>query len=194
MRECKKYNTAFFTGLLILISFAINAEAKTFGFTGIKESEVYNFPITRNSATHEKTGDIYPEISFANALGNKINLSELKGKVVFINFWATWCLPCRVEMPSINTLYKKYKDDKSIVFIMVDADNKLKSSQKYMDKRRFELPVFEAVSSIPEEIFNGTLPATLIIDKYGRIVFKHEGMARYDKPEMMKFIEDLKNQ
>ena len=66
----------------------------------------------------EQTG-----VLFKDETGNITDLSDLKGKVVFINFWATWCPPCIAEMPSINKLQEKFKDNEDFLVLMVDADN-----------------------------------------------------------------------
>ncbi|MBC7654025.1 MAG: TlpA family protein disulfide reductase, partial [Oligoflexus sp.] len=96
--------------------------------------------------TEQKSG-----ILFRDENGNVIDLAELKGKVVFINFWATWCPPCIAEMPSINKLQEKFKDNKNFVVLMVDADNKLEKSKKFMTKNGYSLKVFTPASQIPQE-------------------------------------------
>ncbi|MGY0039594.1 TlpA family protein disulfide reductase [Pedobacter sp. NJ-S-72] len=78
-------------------------------------------------------------IKFKDVNGKEIDLGELRGKVVFLNFWATWCPPCLAEMPSVNALHEKFKDDKDVVFILVDADSQLPKAQKFMDKKGYGL-------------------------------------------------------
>ncbi|MGH2643105.1 MAG: TlpA family protein disulfide reductase, partial [Chitinophagaceae bacterium] len=68
------------------------------------------------------------DIYFKDGNGHTFSLSSLKGKVVFINFWATWCPPCRAELPSIKKLYEKFKDNNKIMFLMVDVDEEYKHS------------------------------------------------------------------
>src|SRR5690606_1944821 len=89
------------------------------------------------------------DILFTNPEGEVINLSAQRGKVVFINFWATWCPPCIAEMPSINTLYSEFRNNDKVMFLMVDVDNNRAKSQKFMDKRKYELPIYTPASSIP---------------------------------------------
>jgi thiol-disulfide isomerase/thioredoxin len=132
-------------------------------------------------------------IKFKDIKGREINLAELKGKVVFINFWATWCPPCLAEMPSINTLHQKFSTDQDVVFIMVDADGDFQKSQNYMDKRRYKMPVYTMASSIPESLFKGSLPTTIVFDKKGRISFHEQGAANYSSQKFVDFITQLKN-
>lgn len=130
-------------------------------------------------------------VLFKDSNGKVIDLASLKGKVVFINFWATWCPPCRAEMPSINKLYKKYKDNKNVVFIMADVDGTIESSTAFMKKKGYVLPVHIPVSSIPEAYFSGSMPTTIILDKQGRLSFDHVGAADYGNPEVTAFIDKL---
>ena len=134
----------------------------------------------------EKTG-----VLFKDETGNIINLSDLKGKVLFINFWATWCPPCIAEMPSINKLQEKFKDNKDFIVLMVDADNQPDKSIKFMAKRNYNLKVFTPASQIPTELLGNALPTTVILNKKGKTVFKHEGGADYTNQEFIKFVEIL---
>lgn len=131
------------------------------------------------------------EVLFRDQDGNTIDLSAQKDKVVFINFWATWCPPCLAEMPSINKLYQQFKDDEEVMFIMVDVDNKPEESGAFMKKKGFALPVYTPAGEIPAKYFSGTLPTTVILDKSGSIVFHHEGVADYSNSEVAGFIRKL---
>ncbi|MBD1366060.1 TlpA family protein disulfide reductase [Mucilaginibacter sp. ZT4R22] len=131
------------------------------------------------------------DIAFQNAAGQTIRLSQLKGKVVFLNFWATWCPPCRAEMPSINALHQKLKDDSNLVFIMVDADSQLANAAQFMAKYAYDLPLYQVISDVPQSVYSGSLPTTVIFNKAGELVFKHDGMANYDSGEVEEFLMKL---
>lgn len=131
-----------------------------------------------------------PSVVFKDGSGRTIDISKQKGKVLFINFWATWCPPCIQEMPSINTL-KKQLNEKDILFLMVDVDDNYKKSSKFMEKNKYDLPVYTAVSSVPQQFLSGSIPTTVIIDKEGKVVGRHEGGADYMNPELVKFFKDL---
>jgi thiol-disulfide isomerase/thioredoxin len=131
------------------------------------------------------------DIAFRDASGKDISLKQLKGKVVLLNFWATWCPPCRAEMPSLNSLHQKLKTDTNIVFIAVDADSKLKESAQFMAKYDYHLPLYEVMSDVPESVYGGNLPTTVIFDKEGTMVFRHEGMANYDTERVKGFLQKL---
>lgn len=145
-------------------------------------------------------GEAYPAVSasesqddilFKTPEGQLVNLSQLRGKVVFINFWATWCPPCIAEMPSIQELYTTFKDDDQVVFLMVDVDNKPDRSLKFMKKGNYDLPVHVPASAIPSTFLGSAIPTTLVLNKKGKIALKHEGMGNYAAPEFQTFIKKL---
>lgn len=130
-------------------------------------------------------------VLFKDETGKVIDLTDLRGKVVFINFWATWCPPCIAEMPSINKLYAQFKDNENFVLLMVDADNQPEKSKKFMNKKNYDLKVFTPASQIPAEFLGNALPTTVLLNKKGEIVFKHEGGADYTNKEFIKFVAGL---
>lgn len=138
----------------------------------------------------EKTGRNTP-VYFADGSGNRIDAANQDDKVVFINFWATWCPPCIAEMPSIEKLYDNFKDNDNMVFIIADVDNKYEQSVSFMKNKKLNLPVHVPVDNIPGHWLGGAIPTTLILDKRGDIVVRHEGMADYSRPEVMDFIQKL---
>ena len=132
-----------------------------------------------------------PDVTFQDTKGKTIHLDDLKGKVVFINFWATWCPPCIAEMPSINVLYEKLKNNPNIVFLIVDADGDFKKSVPFMQKRRFTMPLCKVTSGVPESLASTAIPVTTIIDKAGRITFHHEGGIDYSNPKIQAYLETI---
>ena len=182
-------------GCILALAFTMlmifSPSTKALVLTGLMKIGLFQ-PSVKEIPEAEKASNPLPGgISFYDTAGNLINLSEQKGKVLFINFWAVWCPPCIAEMPSINTLYNKFKDDRNVVFLMVDVDGKPEKSLKFMQKRGFSLPVHVPASAIPENIFSGSIPTTLIVDKKGNIVFHHSGGADYSNPKLIKYLEEL---
>lgn len=130
-------------------------------------------------------------IQFKDSSGNTLDLGDLKGKVVFLNFWATWCPPCIAEMPSIHKLYEQFKDNKEVVFVMVDADSDFPKAQKFLDKKGYKLPVYAVASNIPKSIFAGSLPTTVVFDKMGRVAYNEVGAADYANEKFVEFLKKL---
>jgi thiol-disulfide isomerase/thioredoxin len=131
-------------------------------------------------------------IKFKDANNKVVSLGDLEGKVVFLNFWATWCPPCLAEMPSINKLHLQFASDPNVVFLLIDADSDFKKSQGYLDRKNYKLPLFTFASDIPDVIFKGSLPTTIVFDKKGRIAYNGVGAANYASPKFLSFIKELK--
>jgi thiol-disulfide isomerase/thioredoxin len=131
------------------------------------------------------------DVTFRDSAGRIISLSSLKGKVVFINFWATWCPPCLAELPSINTLHDKLSNNPSVVFLIVDVDNQPRKSVPFIKNHGYNLPVFETITDIPSEMLSGSIPTTLVINKQGLMVFKHEGVADYNSDKFIGYLQKL---
>ncbi len=167
------------TGIIVLVVSGIVAFTWLGNTSNGDQTQVTDSLSADNSPTF---GDIH---------GNTVSLGSLKGKVVFLNFWATWCPPCIAEMPSINTLRQKLSDRKDIVFLMVDMDGDAGKSQAFMDRNTYTLPVYVPNGPIPPEMLGNAIPTTVVLDKTGKIVFRHEGGADYSHTEFMAFISNL---
>ncbi|QWX84484.1 TlpA family protein disulfide reductase [Cellulophaga sp. HaHaR_3_176] len=116
------------------------------------------------------------------------NFKVHEGKVVLINFWATWCPPCVAEMPSFQALYNDYKDD--VIFVFVANDEK-KNVDTYLVKKDYSLPVFYEKSKRPIELTSGSIPTTYILDKSGAIVVKEKGAADWNSDMIRQLLDTL---
>ncbi|MGO1595140.1 MAG: TlpA family protein disulfide reductase [Sphingobacterium sp.] len=132
-----------------------------------------------------------PHLRVKDAQGNRIELSSLKGKVVFINFWATWCPPCIREMPSIRRLRKKYKENEDLVFLLIDVEGNLKLSQAFLKLRGIDLPVYAVEGDIPDDFLPAGIPTTLLIDRANYVAGRQIGGADYMAPGIIARIDQL---
>lgn len=117
-----------------------------------------------------------------------VNLAQFKGKVVFINNWASWCPPCIAEMPSIQNLKNNFNNDE-VMFLMVSYDDSAEKAMRFMRKKNFDFDVYFPGKKYP--FHTESIPATFIIDKNGKVVASHSGMSNFDNPELVKKIKDL---
>ncbi|MBC6992109.1 TlpA family protein disulfide reductase [Hymenobacter sp. BT491] len=122
--------------------------------------------------------------------GKAINLSDLKGKVVFVNLWASWCPPCRAEMPGIEALYKKV-DHSKIAFVMLSLDDDAAKARKFVQSQGYTFPVFLRTGNLPAPFDSNSIPSTVILGPDGRVAARHDGMAEYDTPEFKASLEQL---
>lgn len=183
-----KSNIGFIIGMVLLAIIAFNPGAKSLILKGLIKSGLYEPDFVPAKAKGEGTA---PSALFRSVNGELIDVAKSSGKVIFLNFWAEWCPPCIAEMPSISNLAKHFKDEKNLLFLMANVDGELKSSQDYFEKNKYQLPAFIPAGPIPKNIFQGTLPTTIIINKNGDIVYQRDGIADYNTQKTKDFIKRL---
>ncbi len=184
----RKHGFSALMGIAVVIML-VSPDAKSFILRQMMHTGLFNASIdTENSATsNQPATDFY----FEDSQGNIQNTKSLRGKVVFINFWASWCPPCRAEFPSIEALYSNYKDNPNMFFLMINEDNNLAAAHSYLEKENYTVPFYKSKGNVSEEIYTGMLPTTIVLDKEGRIRLHHTGFANYGSEKFMKQIEDL---
>jgi thiol-disulfide isomerase/thioredoxin len=123
--------------------------------------------------------------------GNPVDGSSLKGKTLFINLWATWCGPCRVEMPSIQNLYNKSDKDK-VAFIMLalDQNDPFTKVKNYVRDKEFTFPVYFPASELPSLLQVRSIPTTFIVNSSGNVVLKETGTTNFDTEAFRKFLHE----
>lgn len=171
----------------VIITLLLSTTAKSWLLQQAVSVGIFNAKIKTPQQGNNLTTASY--FNYSNEQGEAFSTSDLKGKVIFINVWASWCPPCRAEMPELEELYQKFKNDDRIVFLFLNEDEDVKKGIEYLKKSNFAIPFYKANGRIPEEIFTSSLPTTVVINKDGKIVMKHNGVAGYNNS---KFIDQLK--
>lgn len=147
-----------------------------------KLSNDYNNEIISQSTENQKQQsnktNPAPDFTVLDTNGNKVSLSDYKGKPVVLNFWATWCYYCKEEMPDFNEAYKNHPD---VQFLMVNATDgvqeTLEKAKSYVNEQGFEFDIFFDTNQ--EAVYNyhvSGFPTTYFIDKHGDIVAQRTGM------------------
>jgi len=137
------------------------------------------------------SGAAYPHnLPLVTLDGKAVNLSDLKGKVVFVNLWASWCPPCRAEMPGIEALYKKV-DHSKIAFVMLSLDDDAAKARKFVQAQGYTFPVYLRTGNLPAPFDSNSIPSTVILGPDGQVATRHDGMAEYDTPEFKAALEKL---
>jgi len=117
-----------------------------------------------------------------------IDFENLKGKVVLVNYWATWCPPCVAEMQSLQNLYNAYKDE--VVFLFITTDSEVVTID-FLNKNKYTIPCYNAISNLPSELDTSSIPATFLIGKQGNIVIKKTGSADWNTKQIRTMINSL---
>lgn len=132
------------------------------------------------------------DFSVRNLDDQVIDVNTFKGKVIFLNMWATWCGPCRAEMPSIQELYHSI-DHEKVAFIMLslDFDENRPKVVRYVKDRSFTFPVYQPASPLPNQLQVPSIPTTFVIGKDGKVKMKKVGTANYSTEKFRKFLEEL---
>ncbi len=123
---------------------------------------------------------------------NNQSFDQFKGKVIFLNLWATWCGPCKAEMPSIQKLYDQLDHDKfKFVMLSIDRDRDFEKVKRYVADRAFTFPVYANQGHLTDQLSVPSIPTTFVISAEGKIVMKEVGMKNYDTQKFKKFLERL---
>ena len=135
-------------------------------------------------------GEIAPDFTLKDLKGTEVNLKEFRGKVVLLNFWATWCPPCRKEIPSMVEIYKKYKD-RGLEIIGVNLDKLGKSEvEKFSLEHKINFPVLLNPSGNVASLYGVVvLPTTVFLDRNGRIKGRISGAVDWTAEANLSTIE-----
>ena len=142
---------------------------------------------------HPEVGYRAPDFALPTLEGKTVRLSDFRGKkAIFLNFWATWCAPCRLEMPTMETVYQEYKR-RGLEILAVGLDSGPKSAVKnFMQELKLTYPALLDPDMQVLRLYRlFSIPATFLIDKEGIIRFKELGYRDWTHPESRKLLEEI---
>ena len=182
------------------IPFAILCIAVLATYTGLRV-DMLSRPAIPEGALEERSpispmrGKPVPNFAFPDLNGTMVSLDQHRGKVLFINIWATWCAPCREEMPSMESLYQQMKGDNfKMLAISIDSDGK-DSVVPFVEEFGLTFTVLVDQKNESTDLFKATgVPETFIVDKGGTVVYHHLGPANWSRPVFLDALKDLVNQ
>jgi len=132
-----------------------------------------------------------PQFSLDARGGSKISLTQYKGQVVMLNFWASWCGPCRQEMPLLENIYKKY-NKMGFTMIGVNVEPDSKAAEGFLKQTPVSFPViYDKDSTVSKAYDVSGMPSTVIIDRKGNIRVLHRGYKPGDENEYLDSIRSL---
>ena len=142
-----------------------------------------------------KIGSAAPDVELIDMNRNKIELSNMRGSVVFVNFWATWCESCVNEMPSIEALFSQMSGNKKFRLVTILFRDDESRALSYMNANGYNFPVFLNPDGSAAKKFGITgVPETFIIDKKGILRDKVIGPAEWDSPNVVEALGNLINE
>ena len=130
-----------------------------------------------------------PDFSLKDLNSRKVGLKQFREKIIFLNFWATWCGPCKEEMPSLEVLYQQFKE-KNFILLAISVDYEgLKPVQEFINKHHYTFPVLLDPKCETLDLFEVKgIPTTFLIDKKGIMVGKAVGPRDWKSPEVISLI------
>lgn len=145
-------------------------------------------------ATSEKMSGKAANFTLKSRSGKNIKLSELRGDVVMLNFWASWCGPCRKEMPLLEKIHKKYKK-LGFTLIGVNVEQDTRAAKRYLKDVKVSFPILFDPKNKTSKLYNvSAMPTTILIDRNGNKRFLHKGYkAGYEnayKKEIKKLLRE----
>ena len=178
---------------LAILSILILPTARDRASTIIQSAVMYSGLVDPSIESDKKEPFNY-DFVIRDLEGKEVDFKNFRGKVIFLNLWATWCGPCRSEMPSIQELYNGIDKEKvSFVILSLDEGSRLDRVKSYVRQMSFSFPVFMPEGQLTNQLYVDTIPTTLVIDKNGYIVVKEVGMRNYNTSRFKSYLEDLAN-
>ena len=178
--KVSKKETLELMTIMVLSSFVV--------FVLVEES----FKLVGSGATQVgsgiQKGQFAPDFDLTDMNGNRVNLSDFRGSIVFLNFWATWCPPCKAEMPHMERIHKNYKD-KGVAVLAVNVtttEGKLSDVKGFVTKMGLTFPIVLDIEGVVNKQYQiMAYPTTFMIDKQGVIRQRFLGAVSYDTMKQM---------
>ncbi|MBT9394151.1 TlpA family protein disulfide reductase [Hymenobacter sp. NST-14] len=182
------FGLIFFTGLRPIV---LGAAQRALLATGLWGAKAPPAPAAAAPTTPAVAAAWQPaELGLATLEGRPLEARRLRGKAVFVNLWATWCPPCRAEMPGIEALYERV-DTSKVAFLMISLDEKPAKARDFIRRQGFRFPVYVPTRALPAVFATESIPTTIILAPDGQVAARYEGMADYNTPAFRAALEKL---
>lgn len=135
-------------------------------------------------------GEVVPQLSLLDWNNQSVELSDYQGKLLYIDFWASWCIPCKKSFPFMNELQAKYPADKFQV-LAINMDENRQDAQEFLKKYPANFAVLQGNSELAKAFGITGLPMAFIVDENGKLVVKHSGFNQSKASKKIKQIEYL---
>ena len=138
-----------------------------------------------------KVGDDMPEFILTSIDGKTLSSDDLYGKVVLVNFYATWCAPCNLEMPFIEKdIWAKYRDNKDFELVIIDREEKAEKIRPFVEKKKWAMPFYlDEKKEVYSQFATKFIPRNYLFDREGTLVLNTRGYSKEDFDMLKKEIE-----
>lgn len=144
-----------------------------------------------DSAGPVAEGQVAPDFRFKDQSGQQFSLSDFRGKVVLVNFWATWCSPCREEIPSLESLLRQMSPN-NLKLLALSVDDSWAPVNEFVRESRIALPAYADFDrQISTRYGTFKFPETYVVDKKGKVVLKVIGATDWVAPDMVAYLRKL---
>jgi peroxiredoxin len=135
--------------------------------------------------------DSAPDFTLKNLEGNNLRLNEYRGQVVLINFWASWCGPCRQEMPLLDRLHNRYEET-GFAVLGVNVEGEVEPAREIVDKTQVTFPILIDDGQKVSEMYNlQAMPSTVVVDRDGVVRYIHHGYKPGDEAKYVEVVKQL---
>ncbi|MCA1796382.1 MAG: TlpA family protein disulfide reductase [Geobacteraceae bacterium] len=137
-------------------------------------------------------GETAPDFTLENMQGEEVTLSDLRGKVVLLNFWATWCPPCREEIPSMEKLYQHFEGQAFEMLAINVEENGPEVVGKFFEDKSHSFPILFDPQARAQRLYNvSKYPETFVVDRNGIVVEHVMGAIDWMQPSVVEYLENL---
>jgi len=175
------------TFLSVVLSACSDEEAKGQNTYTVTEQQANIDSNNASAPSFNESKLTLPAFAMQDIDGKTVNLQSLKGKKVFVNLWASWCPPCRREMPSIEKLAKAADKDK-VAFVLISLDDDFDKAKAFAKRQRLSLPIYYPAESLPSLFNVQAIPTTFIFDEEGNLFHRIDGGDDYDTESYRKLL------
>lgn len=135
------------------------------------------------------------DFSLPTLRGETLRLADLRGQVVLVNVWATWCYPCRAEMPAMAALYRRYREDRERAFTILAVSNDRQGREvvaPFVESHKLPFPILlDATNSLGVQLNIPGIPTSYLLDQQGRVVLHEAGQRDWNHPDMHRLLDTL---
>lgn len=151
-------------------------------------TEVQQISTDNHTAAAPASAPVIPAFTVRDSHGSIMNLQVFKGKKLFVNLWASWCPPCRREMPSIEKLLQSV-DTSKVRFVLLSLDNSFDIAKSFIKKQKLHLPIYYPAENLPALFNVQGIPTTFIFNENGELIQRIDGGDDYNATEYRKLLQ-----